>query len=279
MAPRNRKERRAAAAASNSAADDSIPLALPSREPRLTEPDVKTLYQIAAEREAGSSATSLPNTEFIQVSPSGELSIPKSLRLSSTKSKDGLNLDESDSTDADSSVPPLPDTLLSSFPLSILHLTLSFLAVRQFGQDTRVKDLIRDTVFVAFPALTFLIHLAHGHILSFDTLNTWKSRKNKEAQEAAERAREAAEDTEPTPMRALFPLTARNFIFLLISLLLGARLIAISNDAGYYAVMKKAPPIGTLWVWAVMEMSAGFSALGLLLPLGWAVLWKGYGIM
>jgi hypothetical protein len=240
---------------------------------------VKTLYQIAAEREAGSSATSLPNTEFIHVSPSGELSVPESLGLSSTKPNDGVNVDESDSTDADSSVPPLPDTLLSSFPLSVLHLTLSFLAVRQYGQDTPVKDLVRDTAFVAFPALTFLIHLSHGHIIAFDAFNILKSRKNKEAQDAAETVTEAAEDAESTPMRALFPLTARNFIFLLISLLLGAQLIAISNDAGYYAVMKKAPPIGTLWVWTVMEMSAGFSALGLLLPLGWAVLWKGYGVM
>lgn len=282
MAPRNRKERRAAAAASNPSVDESIPLGFPSREPGHPGQHVKTLYEIAAERTAGAAGTSagsLPKTEFIHITPSGEISMPESADRPSAEHGTTVNVEDSDVDDTNSKIPPLPDTLLSSFPLSILHLTLSFLAVRQYDEDVPVSDLVRDTLFIAFPALTFLIHLSHGHIISLDISRLWRSAKLKGARETAEATKEAVEEPQPTAMRALFPLTARNFIFLLVSLLLGAKLIAIANDAGYYVLMKKAPPIGTLWAWTVMEMSAGFSALGLLLPLGWAVLYKGYGII
>ncbi|KAL1957257.1 hypothetical protein VTO42DRAFT_6163 [Malbranchea cinnamomea] len=272
MAPMNRKGRRAAQAATDSA---SIPLSHP---PQSSSPNVKTLYQIAAERQgtdpslpSDPAKQGVPQTEFVHISPSGELSFSSDPSSASTESGN-----TSTKGDDDATIPPLPDTILFSFPLSVLNFTLSFLAAHQFAQEIPLRKLIQDAIFVAFPALTFLIHLAHGHIVPLPELTVW-SRKKKSSM-SSERNHTATVEGELSPLQKLFRPTPRNFFFLFVSFLLGARLIAISNDAGYYAVMKKAPPIGTLWVWCVLEMAPGFAALGLVVPLGWAVLYKGYQI-
>ncbi|EDN05965.1 hypothetical protein I7I51_06346 [Histoplasma capsulatum] len=63
------------------------------------------------------------------------------------------------------------------------------------------------------------------------------------------------------------------------ALFFGGRLIAMTNEASYYAVMKKTPSVGTLWVWAVLELSLVPAIFGVLTPICWAVLYKGYGII
>ena len=39
----------------------------------------------------------------------------------------------------------------------------------------------------------------------------------------------------------------------------GCYLIYSSNELGYFAVMKRAPPLGTLWIWSVVEMKLSFA--------------------
>ena len=284
MAPRNRKGRRAVSdkPATNETDAESIPLARPSESLQLSNRDMKSLYEIAAERQltshdgsgpASSSAKRGKTPEFIEFSPSGKLqAVPGSPSATADASDAGAD----DDGDA-GPIPPLPDTILTSLPLSVLHGTLSFVAAHLYLQETSVSKLVKETLFIAFPALTFLVHLVHGHIISFDMLAVMRASGNGNGKSGSKKA--VQEDTRPASMRTLFQPTPRNFIFLLISIILGAQLIAISNDAAYYAVMKKAPPVGTLWVWCALEMSPGFAALGLLLPMGWAVLWKGYGVI
>lgn len=277
MAPRNRKERRAAAA-------ESIPLARPSRNTfQSSDSKMKTLYEIAAERQGVQVSppsrdpnTRATKTEFVHISPTGELSVSDSPDTPNTDpAPAAAKSSDADPDDGDAGgeapVPPLPDTLLTSFPLAALNFTLSYLAAYQFAQEIHLRKLIFDAAFVAFPGLTILIHFVHGHIISFPAITKGKG-KSKSTKH------DAADESEPSPLKALFAPTPRNFLFLMVSILLGARLIAISNDATYYAVMKKAPPVGTLWVWCIVEMSPGFAALGLLVPMSWAVLYKGYGI-
>jgi len=57
----------------------------------------------------------------------------------------------------------------------------------------------------------------------------------------------------------------------------GTWLVYASNEDPYMAVMKKAPPLGTLWVWAVVEMRWEWAVgcLGVVGGWGW---WQGYGI-
>lgn len=54
------------------------------------------------------------------------------------------------------------------------------------------------------------------------------------------------------------------FLFLGLSVGAGCYLIYSSNELAYFAVMKRAPPLGTLWVWSVIEMRLPF-ALGSLI--------------
>lgn len=66
-------------------------------------------------------------------------------------------------------------------------------------------------------------------------------------------------------------------LFAAMSLMTGAWLIHASNEDAYLAVMRKAPPLGTLWVWAVIEMKWEWAAgcLGLVAGWGW---WRGYSM-
>jgi hypothetical protein len=51
----------------------------------------------------------------------------------------------------------------------------------------------------------------------------------------------------------------------------------VGNVYDYYAVMKQAPPLGTLWVWSVIEMKLPYALVGLVANLGY-MWWKGYGV-
>lgn len=66
-------------------------------------------------------------------------------------------------------------------------------------------------------------------------------------------------------------------LFSFLSVGAGAWLVHASNEDPYMAVMKKAPPLGTLWVWAIVEMRWEWAVgcLGAVAGWGW---WKGYSM-
>lgn len=66
-------------------------------------------------------------------------------------------------------------------------------------------------------------------------------------------------------------------LFAVISIGAGFWLVYATNDEPYMAVMKKAPALGTLWVWAIIELKWewGIGCLAVVGGLGW---WKGYSI-
>ncbi|KAI1914065.1 hypothetical protein LOZ65_005694 [Ophidiomyces ophidiicola] len=280
MPAHNRKERRAAAASAAAPLDGfdsaSIPLSRPSSHTFPSQKNAKTLLEIAAERNA---ATGSSQPELIHISSSGEIlgteKLPHADSSSSRPADRSVDAHDDIGDDDDAEIPPLPDTILLSFPLSVLYFTLSFLAAHQYAQETPLGKLSRDTIFIAFPTLTFIIHLAHGHIISFRSLRVLGRRA------AAKKKALPGVATSATPlsMQSLFPLNAHNIIFCVIAILLGMRLIAMTNEGSYYAVMKRAPSIGTLWVWSVFELSPGSAVLGLLIPVVWAVGWKDYRLI
>ncbi|KAK2754550.1 hypothetical protein FQN54_006951 [Arachnomyces sp. PD_36] len=303
MPSHNRKERRAAAAAAKEASSfdpSSIPLA---HAPEYTDetppkPKGKTLYELAAEREAelfpsssksiSSSTSRSRQTEFVNILPSGELSHTRpsssdtkssansvsTSRPSSPETGDPritkLNAREQDTEEEDESIPPFADTLLTSLPLSALHFTLAFLAAHQFAQEIELGRLIWESSVIAFPSLTFMVHFAHGHVISFKKFERllWRTRS----------ASLPSKITLSSLLSSIFPPTPGTLFFLPLACYLGFRLIVITNDSGYYAVMKRAPPIGTLWVWCVLEMSPGASLLAFLLPLVYGIMWEGYNL-
>jgi hypothetical protein len=57
-------------------------------------------------------------------------------------------------------------------------------------------------------------------------------------------------------------ITVRLFL-LAMSIAAGCYIVKAVNVYGYYYVMKKTPPLGTLWIWAVIEMGLVESLLSL----------------
>lgn len=55
----------------------------------------------------------------------------------------------------------------------------------------------------------------------------------------------------------------------------GCYLVYISNNYSYMAVMKRAPPLGCLWLWAVMELDLLYAVPSLLVAIGYTYL-NGY---
>ena len=66
-------------------------------------------------------------------------------------------------------------------------------------------------------------------------------------------------------------------LFAALSIAAGVWLVYASNEDPYMAVMKKAPPLGTLWVWAIVEMKWEWAlgCLGIVAGWGW---FNGYSI-
>ncbi|KAJ9293376.1 hypothetical protein DTO271G3_7872 [Paecilomyces variotii] len=278
-APRNRKQRRAAAKEPDSFDPSSIPLARPP--PPSQNQRRKTLLEIAEERQRelnrlhgqddsqGTAEGNVTETQskkqaqFMRIGPDGNL-VP----VPASSSPNDNDNDEDATADPDDAISPFIDTLLLSIPLSAMHLTLSYLAAHQYAQDIPVKKLVNESLFAALPVLTFLIHLSHGHIISFG--QTDKSSKQPPR---------LSDLSFSSIWKLIFPPTLRTLVFLPLAVGLGAKLVALTNDAGYYAVMKRAPSIGTLWVWSVLELSAGAAAIGVIVPLAWGVWWMGYTII
>ncbi|EEP80143.1 predicted protein [Uncinocarpus reesii 1704] len=278
MAPRNRRERRAAAATGSSADSfdpDSIPMARPPTSQFASQKNARTLLEIAAERRA---ATGKAETEFIHVSPSGQIVGVEKLTDLSGSAGTSAPASESDHDDEapedDAVIPPLADSIFLSLPLSALHFTLSFLAAHQYAEEIPLQKLIRNSLFVAFPVLTFLIHFAHGHLVSIRLPNFLDK-----GPVTGDEIPGSQAATRLFSLKSLFPLTTRNIIFCVMAVASGMHLIATANEGSYYAVMKKTPSIGTLWVWCVLEISLGPAILGLLIPVIWSVGIKGHSII
>ena len=52
-------------------------------------------------------------------------------------------------------------------------------------------------------------------------------------------------------------------LYLAMSIAAGCYLVYVSNEEPYFAVMKRAPPLGTLWIWSVIEMRLKWAVAGL----------------
>ena len=133
------------------------------------------------------------------------------------------------------------DVLFYSLTLNCLHFTLTLLVHHQYGSDPPllVPLFFSTCVYSATPTLlSLLILLLHP--------------------------------------RASHP--AVQVLFALISIIAGGWLVYATNDEPYLAVMAKAPALGTLWVWGIIEMKWEWAmcCLGVVGGWGW---WKGYSII
>ncbi|KAI4282623.1 MAG: hypothetical protein L6R38_002815 [Xanthoria sp. 2 TBL-2021] len=133
---------------------------------------------------------------------------------------------------------PYLDIFLYSTSLILLHFTLTFLVHHQFGSErpSLLPLVLSSTVYSPAPWLILLlVALLHP--------------------------------------RASHPLM--QLVFAAMAVVAGAWLVQASNDDPYMAVMKKAPALGTLWVWGVVELRWETAAACLIVTGAWGR-WKGY---
>ncbi len=257
----NRRQRRTLAANASPSNELSSAAEIPMKRPPSSDPfqpKARTLYEIAAERQAelaphgqpflretegNHDPTTSKSTKLVTLLPDSKISETSSTEVQATAS-----IPESSSEP----LPPLLDTLLLSFPFTCLHFTLSFLTLHQYAQPDllSIPTLLKQSILVALPTLTLLIHLAHGHALPLPHLS--------------QRARSATK-------------IAQQLAFVITANIAGCYLIYLTNDRGYYAVMKRAPAIGTVWVWCIIELGLAGALAGVVGPGVFAWL-NGYGV-
>lgn len=140
---------------------------------------------------------------------------------------------------------PLPtpylDVTLYTTTLVLLHFTLTLLVHHQYASDppSIISIFLSSTIFSLAPWLLFLlVFILH-------------------------------------PRSSLL---ASQVLFASMSMVAGCWLVYATNDEPYLAVMKKAPALGTLWIWAVVEMRWEWAVgcLGVVGGWGW---WRGYTIL
>jgi hypothetical protein len=83
----------------------------------------------------------------------------------------------------------------------------------------------------------------------------------------------------PSPLSPRLPpqyqAVISQLLFFVGSVASGCYLIYITNEHGYLAVMKRAPPVGCMWVWSVIELDLRWS-LASLVCCGAFLWWGGY---
>lgn len=127
----------------------------------------------------------------------------------------------------------LPDIILYTFTLTILHFTFSFLVRHQYAEKApqSMEVLWDSTVVSSTPWLLLgLVALLHP--------------------------------------RSARPIT--QMVFVVLSIASGAYLVHISNTQGYLATMQRAPPLGTIWIWSALELHWEWSLASLGVVLIWA---------
>ena len=142
-------------------------------------------------------------------------------------------------TDSDP-IGPFGQALFLASTLSMLHFTLDVLVYHQYRQSIEWKDIYKRTATVV-PQLILVAYMLHSRPVS------------------------------------RYPL-AKEIFLMLVSIAAGCYLIYSSNEHAYFAVMKRAPPVGTLLVWSVIEMNLAFSLSSVVVILGY--LWQsGYSFL
>lgn len=135
---------------------------------------------------------------------------------------------------------PYLDIFLYTFTLTILHFTLTLLVHHQYASKPPSLGplFLSSTVFTLTPTLLFvLVFVLHP-------------RSGQPATQA---------------------------LFAAMSTLAGAWLAYATNEEPYMAIMMKAPVLGTLWIWAIVELKWEWALATLSILGGWGW-WKGYTI-
>lgn len=125
---------------------------------------------------------------------------------------------------------PFANAFVYCISLSMVHITLDVIVLTQYQQDLVWNEILARIAKMT-PGLFVVLYLFHT-----STVKRWHQ--------------------------------LRQVFFLGTSVAAGCYLIHAANRYGYYFVMKKAPPVGTLWVWSVVEMDLWYAVAHAITVLG-----------
>ncbi|OQO10274.1 hypothetical protein B0A48_04632 [Cryoendolithus antarcticus] len=123
--------------------------------------------------------------------------------------------------------------------LAMFHFTMDVLTFNQYRQEI-VWGPIWKRTFTVLPVLWLLVYITRSELAQ-----RWQ--------------------------------VARQVFFLGVAVAAGCYTIHVGNNFAYYAVMKQAPPLGTLWVWSVIEMQLPYAAASVL-PVVAYLYFNGYAV-
>ena len=243
-----RKERRANAnnaAATTTINNPQLDIDIPLAQPDRSGPQGKTLYELAEERQKllrnGQPFEKKPS---VSSSSSSQNALPKTklMRMGPTgeleDAEDPLPSSEAQNDDEETPLSPIINSLFHTLTLSSIHFTLDVLVHHQYAELLSWSTIWTRTL-TAVPLLFLLVYVLSA------------------------------------------PLSQRVFMqvaLLGVAVACGCSLVTITNTQGYYAVMKRAPPMGTLWVWSVIELRLPFAVGSLVGPVFW-LWWKNYSFL
>lgn len=131
----------------------------------------------------------------------------------------------------DDPIGPVGQAVFWSVCLSMFHFTMDVLTFNQYRQEINWAPIWSRTARI-LPVLWLIIYMTR------------------------------------TETAQSFP-RARQILFFLVAVAAGCYTIHVGNEYDYYAVMKQAPPLGTLWVWSVIEMQLPYALASVLLDAGY----------
>ncbi|KAK1832224.1 hypothetical protein QBC39DRAFT_390676 [Podospora conica] len=193
------------------------------RQPDRSGPSEKTLLEIAEERGLFAQAQEKEDANK-------KNKLPKS----------AVRVRKEDDGDDDEPLSPtaerILETMLWTVSLAMLHFTLDVLVQHQFAINQVQWPEVCIRAVQALMVFALLFYPLHPHASNPRILPGL-----------------------PQRYQAAF----RQAVFFATSLAAGCYLIHVTNNYGYLAVMKRAPPLGCLWVWSVIELDLPLAALSL----------------
>ncbi|KAG6076454.1 hypothetical protein E4U15_005136 [Claviceps sp. LM218 group G6] len=226
------------------AAHNNVPL----RQPDRTGPSEATLLEIADQRglfqQAAKRERELSGTKSGKSTPAGGDDSESDTASDSDSDSSGNSKRNSKIDNDESLISPraerILDAALWTVTIAMVHFTLDVLVHNQYAREMEWSAMAVRTCR-AWGVFLFLFYFLHPF-----TPN--------------------APLVPGLPPRLQHPL--RQALFFATSVVGGCSLIHITNTYGYLATMKQAPPLGCLWLWAVVELDLVWGCVSLLVAAG-----------
>ncbi|KAH6612343.1 hypothetical protein B0J18DRAFT_447515 [Chaetomium sp. MPI-SDFR-AT-0129] len=224
---------------------DKTPSSIKLQQPDRSGPTEKTLLELADERGLFEQAQKHEREIRKEAAP---IPIPRAQKIKTGDAK--RETDDDDETGFSPGVERVFETVLWSVSLATLHFTFDVLVQHQYNVDSVVWPKVWARFGQAVLVFGLLVYVFHPHPANPGLIPGLPPR---------------------------YQSALRQIIFFATSLSAGCYLIYITNSFGYLAIMKRAPPLGCLWVWSVIELELPWAILSLsgAASFVWA---KGYSI-